>query len=113
MLLPRNAAFERAGAIGRTYDEIYSEHSAVWEDQGRTPDLLRYLSQLSGEGAPRTILEIGCGEGFLLAQLPGDDKYAVDVSAQALVRVRARTAARVSVALAERLPFPNGFLTSW
>jgi SAM-dependent methyltransferase len=80
----------------------------VWENQGRTPEFIRFFSSLlDGFPAARS-LEIGCGEGFLLAARRKGEKFAVDLSTQAIRKAKTRAQAHFSLALAERLPFPNG-----
>jgi len=105
--LSRESLFAGAADIGSTYDDIYARRSQVWEDQGRTPQFVRYFADLAAGCSTGRLLEVGCGEGFLLEQLRASEKLAVDISAEALQRAQARTSAQVSVALAERLPFPS------
>jgi SAM-dependent methyltransferase len=105
--LSRESRFAGAADIGSTYDDIYARRSQVWEDQGRTPQFIRYFADLAAGYSTGRLLEVGCGEGFLLEQMRASEKLAVDISAEALQRARARTSAQVSVALAERLPFPT------
>jgi ubiquinone/menaquinone biosynthesis C-methylase UbiE len=105
-----NAAAQSSDAeLRRIYDDIYRHHTDVWLDQGRADDFQRYFADLVQQTAPQRLLEIGCGEGNLLAALPGDVKYGIDPSVQALMRARARSAATCAVARCEQLPFPSGF----
>ena len=106
-LLTRNPRFRRTEAIAADYDSIYSARSGVWESQGRTPEFIRYFSSLLDRFPCGRSLEIGCGEGYLLAARnhPGE-KFAVDLSVEAIRRARTRARAEFSLALAERLPFP-------
>jgi ubiquinone/menaquinone biosynthesis C-methylase UbiE len=94
--------------LRQVYDEIYSHHENVWVDQGRSTDFLRYFSSLTQTRGNDRVLEIGCGEGLLLAELPGREKYGIDPSLQALLRAKRRSDARCAVAQAEELPFPDG-----
>jgi ubiquinone/menaquinone biosynthesis C-methylase UbiE len=94
------------GEITARYDIIYGEHDAAWEDQGRTPEFISYLSHLAGSLSERRVLEVGCGEGFLLEALTAADKSAVDLSVNALRKSRRRADGTYALALAERLPFP-------
>ena len=109
VLLSRSPAFQRALGIASEYDAIYGNATNVWENQGRTPQFSRYFSSLVNQFRPGRLLEIGCGEGFLLASLTAAEKFAVDLSTEALSRARTKTPAQFSVALAERLPFPSGY----
>lgn len=89
------------------YDEIYSHHEDVWLDQGRSAGFLRYLATLAEARSSESVLEIGCGEGLLLAELAGNEKYGIDPSLQALLRARRRSSASYAVARAEELPFSD------
>ncbi len=109
VLLSKDPRFRTAGNIAATYDSIYDSQSNVWKNQGRTPEFLRYFSGLLGQFPAARLLEIGCGEGFLLAAVRNGEKFAVDLSVQALKAAQARTQAQFSVALAERLPFPTEY----
>lgn len=94
--------------LRRIYDDIYRHHTDVWVDQGRSEDFRRYFGELVQETAPQRLLEIGCGEGGLLAALPGTVKYGIDPSNEALIRARDRSPATYAVARCEQLPFPTG-----
>jgi SAM-dependent methyltransferase len=87
------------------YDDIYSHHENVWADQGRSETFIRYFSDLVAALPHGAILEVGCGEGTLLAALPGEQKFGIDPSIHALERATKRSAAHCAVALAEDLPF--------
>ena len=104
----KDPRFEHTVPIAAAYDTIYSDRTRVWENQGRTPEFIRYFSALLERHPGERMLEIGCGEGFLLASVKKRDKYAVDLSLEALRRARAKGNANFSLSLAERLPFPDG-----
>ena len=108
-LLSRDPRFERGAQIAATYDSIYAVQTKVWENQGRTPEFIAYFSSLLERFPAARSLEIGCGEGFLLAARKGGEKFAIDLSSQAIRKARSRAQAHFSLALAERLPFPNGY----
>jgi ubiquinone/menaquinone biosynthesis C-methylase UbiE len=93
--------------LRRIYDEIYRHHEDVWIDQGRSRQFQSYFAELARSFATDRVLELGCGEGTLLAALSGARKYGIDPSIHALVRARKRSAAECSVARAEDLPFPS------
>jgi ubiquinone/menaquinone biosynthesis C-methylase UbiE len=95
--------------IATAYDSIYSNQSNVWSDQGRTPEFLAYFSSLLAKLSGGCLLEIGCGEGFLLSSVKAKEKFATDLSLRALERARTRTVAQFSIALAERLPFQDNY----
>lgn len=109
MLLSNHPRFKGAGDIAAAYDSIYRKRSNVWENQGRTPEFLDYLASVLAGFLCARYLEIGCGEGALLARVTKGEKCAIDLSTEALKRARARTQAHLSIALAERLPFPSDY----
>jgi SAM-dependent methyltransferase len=104
----KDPRYGRTVPIAAAYDTIYSERTRVWENQGRTPEFLSYFSALLERYAGGRLLEIGCGEGFLLASIRKGEKFAVDLSLEALRKARAKGPANFSLALGERLPFPDG-----
>jgi SAM-dependent methyltransferase len=107
VLFSRDPRFAPAAHIGSAYDGIYAAQTNVWGEQGRTPEFLDFFSGLVNRLSPQRFLEIGCGEGFLLARVSAAEKYAIDLSAKALGAARAKTPARLSLASAESLPLPS------
>jgi len=93
--------------LRRIYDDIYRHHEDVWIDQGRSEEFQSYFGGLARSFSTDRVLELGCGEGTLLAALSGKHKYGIDPSIHALVRARKRSAAECAVARAEDLPFPS------
>jgi ubiquinone/menaquinone biosynthesis C-methylase UbiE len=108
ILLSREKKLRPAATIASAYDDIYTRHSNVWNNQGRTPEFISFFASLLESISTGKVLEIGCGEGFLLAAINASAKTAVDISPEALRQARRRTTANYGVALAERLPFPDG-----
>src|SRR5208282_2596076 len=90
LLLSNHPEYREAGKIGSVYDDIYTKHSQVWEDQGRTQEFLTYFASLVASFSTGEILEIGCGEGFLLSSIRGSQLTAIDLSSQALRKASAR-----------------------
>jgi ubiquinone/menaquinone biosynthesis C-methylase UbiE len=107
LLLSDQSEGSESQTLRRVYDEIYSHHEDVWVDQGRSSDFRSYFSSLTACGPTETVLEIGCGEGLLLAELGGGVKYGIDPSVHALLRAAGRTSSSYAVARAEELPFPS------
>lgn len=93
--------------LRRTYDHIYSHHEDVWVDQGRSEDFQSYFSEYARSLSTNRVLELGCGEGTLLAKLTATQKHGIDPSIYALVRASVRSDAKFAVARAEDLPFPR------
>ncbi len=108
ILLSRQSDFKSVIEISQTYDDIYTNRSGVWEDQGRTPGFIKYFSSLIASYSMGSLLEIGCGEGLLLSELIADDKTAIDLSYKALEKsIIKNDKLTCAVALAERLPFKD------
>ena len=95
--------------ISKNYDSIYQNHTNVWLDQGRTPEFLAYFANLCNETRPVRSLEVGCGEGLLLAMVACPEKSAIDISDTALSKARARSPANFILALAENIPFSDHY----
>jgi len=104
---------ESAGGSGQRlreiYDDIYRHHMDVWVDQGRSQHFLNYFRELAQSSPTDTLLEVGCGEGMLLAALQGAAKFGIDPSIHALQRAQLRSGATCTVARAEELPFPANY----
>ncbi len=95
--------------LRQIYDEIYRHHEDVWIDQGRSDSFMSYFTTVVDGTAGQRILEIGCGEGQLLAKFANQERYGIDPSIHALLRAKARSGAECAVARAEELPFPSNF----
>jgi SAM-dependent methyltransferase len=98
---------EQRELVPAIYDDIYSHHENVWADQGRSQDFMAFFGALTRSVPHQSLLEVGCGEGALLAALPGETKFGIDPSIHALERAARRSTASHAVALAEELPFPE------
>ncbi|MGH8202869.1 MAG: class I SAM-dependent methyltransferase [Steroidobacteraceae bacterium] len=92
--------------VRQVYDEIYSHHQDAWVDQGRSEEFISYFCELARCSMHDRTLEIGCGEGALLAAMTAAQKSGVDPSINALRRARSRSDAECAVARSEQLPFP-------
>jgi len=108
-LFSRHPQFQSSASMGSVYDDIYEQRTGVWEDQGRTPEFIDFFSDLLGKYSDSRILEVGCGEGFLLSKIRASEKFAIDLSAEALRNASGRAKAEFCLAMAERLPFASGF----
>jgi SAM-dependent methyltransferase len=95
--------------VRQVYDDIYRDHQDVWVDQGRSEEFISYFCGLARSRAQGRVLEIGCGEGTLLATMTGTRKFGIDPSINALRRARSRSDAECAVARCEQLPFPSAF----
>src|SRR6185436_5034056 len=108
-LLSNDPRYRSARDIVDAYDAIYAHYPDAWENQGRSREYIAYLAGLLGRFRARRALEVGCGEGALLASLTAGERYGTDLSTRALERAHARVSAGLCVALGERLPFSDGF----
>ena len=93
--------------VRQVYDEIYRNHQDAWVDQGRSDAFVAYFCGLTRTCTENRILEIGCGEGALLAAMPAAHKFGIDPSINALRRAKSRSDAECAVARSEQLPFPS------
>jgi SAM-dependent methyltransferase len=103
----QGASGDQSAFVRDVYDDIYSHHEDVWADQGRSQEFMTFLSALVQPLLHGSLLEVGCGEGKLLAALPGEHKFGIDPSIHALLRAKRSSTASCAVALAEDLPFPT------
>lgn len=94
--------------VRQVYDDIYQNHQDAWVDQGRAADFLVYFCGLARACSQDRVLEIGCGEGALLAALTATEKFGIDPSINALRRAITRSDAKCAVGRSEQLPFPSG-----
>lgn len=94
--------------VRQVYDEIYRNHHDAWVDQGRSEEFISYFCELARSRTQDRTLEIGCGEGALLAAMTATQKFGIDPSINALRRARSRSDAECAVARSEQLPFPPG-----
>jgi ubiquinone/menaquinone biosynthesis C-methylase UbiE len=106
VFIPDSSAPDRPD-VRQVYDDIYRDHQDVWVDQGRSDDFISYFCELSQSSPEDRVLEIGCGEGALLAALTAARKFGIDPSINALRRARLRSTAEFSVARCEQLPFAS------
>lgn len=94
------------------YDEIYADAGQLRECDSFYDDLLALL-QAHGESSTaktRTLLDVACGEGYMVqrAQRQGIDGYGVDFSANAIATARRVVGAdRFGISDGERLPFAD------
>lgn len=109
VLLPNDPRYHAAREIAAVYDSIYAWHPSVWERQGQSREFVAYFAGLLSRFRARRVLEVGCGEGVLLAALPAGERYGTELSIRALERAHASTSAGLCVALGERLPYGDGF----
>jgi len=108
-LLSNDPRYHAARQVADAYDSIYAHHKNLWGSDERSREFIRYFAGLLGGFPARRVLEVGCGEGALLAALPAGERYGTDISIRALERAHAAAPAALCTCLGERLPFSDGF----
>jgi len=80
-------------------------------DWGDQLDVRLYLSKKLRSIERKRVLDVGCGQGFLLSQVPeSNEKYGVDISEFALAQTKTKIPrALVKKASMYRMPFKSGF----
>lgn len=106
-LLGSGPLARRYRSVAAYYDDLYAARRDVWREQGHTDAFTRYLAELVEAGGPGRYLDVGCGEGLLLAEAGSMQGFGIDLSRRALLSARARSGATLAVAAAERLPFSD------
>lgn len=98
-------------SMSRKYDsESYHLRSNLlirWIEQRRVKAILAYL----GAGPDDAVLEVGCGAGVVLEQIPAGKLVGLDLSGYILNKTRRRLAGRQAALMqadAEKLPFARG-----
>lgn len=79
--------------LQRNYEEHYLDDVSEWRELGAIDKASNILA-LCGSSVPKTVLEIGAGEGAVLQRLAdsgfGKRHYALEISASAIERIRSR-----------------------
>ena len=104
---PVSRRYEKIGAF---YDTLYSHTEDIWNQlasRGREFD--NFISSLVMAGGPVWYLDIGCGEGNLLAAVPAPEKFGMDISRKALQVAAVRAGADLCLGFAEELPYRTEF----
>lgn len=96
-----------------TYDSVADLYDQTFDDITVRSDEWRWLNRHLTDGARPRVLDIGCGNGALLAQLSGNiaGGVGVDSSPEMIARARTRCAGRANLAFGAvdgpRLDFPD------
>lgn len=97
-------------AIGEYYDNLYGTVENVWNQlAGRGLDFVNYVASLIMQYNPLRYLDVGCGEGYLLASVKAPKKYGIDISHNALEIASKHLDANLCIGFAEQLPFPTEY----
>ncbi|MGD0091584.1 MAG: methyltransferase domain-containing protein [Planctomycetota bacterium] len=93
------------------YDpEVFEHHPrgiVRWVENKRARAVIRWLQARPGH----RVLDVGCGTGHLLAQLPGRERHGVDLSPRMVQRAQAilGSGAQIIQGDAEHLPYADGY----
>lgn len=100
----------RYGEIAGFYDTLYKACEDSWSQlAGRGRDFHRWVADLVAKCEPQRVLEIGCGEGYLLAELASPERAGIEISRRAAEAAAARSGAEVSLGCAEELPYATEY----
>ena len=65
--------------IGAFYDNFYGKIDDAWNRlAARGPEFNRYVAALVQKGQPQRYLDVGCGEGYLLAAIEAPEKSGME-----------------------------------
>lgn len=97
--------------IGAFYDSLYKDIAddpwAVLASRGE--QFNKFVASLVAQFNPNRYLDVGCGEGRLLAFIRASDKHGIDISLKALRAAIRYSGATLSLGIAEELPYRTGF----
>jgi ubiquinone/menaquinone biosynthesis C-methylase UbiE len=94
--------------IQRYDPEVFTHHPrgvVRWVENKRTQRVVRSLDAR----AEHRILDVGCGAGHILNELPGEQRHGVDISTFMVKRARERLGTKASIVQgdAEKLPYDD------
>lgn len=96
--------------IAAFYDKLYGSMENVWSNlASRGHEFDQFIALLVAAERPKRYLDIGCGEGFLLATVAAPEKFGIDISGMALKSAAQRTSAILCIAFTEELPFQTAY----
>ena len=109
--LPQSEVSAQYREIVDFYDRLYAGQAGnTWEEIAkRGSDFDAFVAELVGREPVARYLDIGCGEGRLLAAVTAEEKHGVDLSYRALLLARRTGGVEVCVGFAEQLPYPSDY----
>jgi ubiquinone/menaquinone biosynthesis C-methylase UbiE len=96
--------------IASFYDNLYNSIEDTWNKvASRGPEFISFISNIVMANSPTRYLDIGCGEGYLLADVNIKEKYGMDISQKALEVAASKTHSINIIGYAEEMPFPDNY----
>jgi ubiquinone/menaquinone biosynthesis C-methylase UbiE len=105
-----SAISKKYESIAEFYDDLYGRVEDTWNiiaDRG--PEFVDYIAKTVMENLPEHYLDIGCGEGQLLAAVKVKGKYGLDISAKALEAAVVKTPVNACIGFAEEMLFLDNY----
>jgi ubiquinone/menaquinone biosynthesis C-methylase UbiE len=105
-----SALSKRYEEIGTFYDELYGDMDNVWSNlASRGHQFDQFISSLVVADPPTRFLDIGCGEGFLLAAITAAEKFGMDISYNALRAASLRAGGNLCIGFSEEMPYQSAY----
>lgn len=96
--------------IGLFYDNLYNNIEDTWNKiASRGSEFVRLVADLIIKDSTSRYIDIGCGDGNLLAAVNVKEKFGIDISKKALEVATARCNLNLCVGIAEEMPFPDKY----
>jgi ubiquinone/menaquinone biosynthesis C-methylase UbiE len=100
---PLSKRYEEIGAFS---DKLYRDMDNAWCRLAKRGNAFNFfVSSLIMAQRPLRYLDIGCGEGFLLAAITAPEKYGMDISYNALRAASLRACGDFCIGFSEELPY--------
>jgi len=105
-----SAVSNRYEEIGIFYDKLYDTTKDTWNQlAARGTEFVEFVASLVMQNRPTRYLDVGCGEGHILAAVRVEDTHGLDLSRRALQVASVSSGAHLCLGYAEQLPYPNDY----
>jgi SAM-dependent methyltransferase len=103
-----SAISNRYEEIGAFYDNLYEATEDAWRQlAARGPEFVEFVASLVMQEHPIRYLDVGCGEGYILAAVNAPEKFGLDISRKAVQAASKRSMADLCIGFSEELPYPS------